>query len=60
MYSKTPSKAYAVAILREDFGLTWEEIAERMDCSASTGRYLYNQFIKNERKGKILLNLWMK
>lgn len=60
MYSKTPSKAYAVAILREDLGLTWDEVAERMDCSPSTGRYLYNQLLKKEHKGKTILNLWMK
>ena len=56
MYSKTPSKAYAVAILREDLGLTWDEVAERMDCSPSTGRYLYNQLLKKEQKGKTILN----
>lgn len=58
MHSKTPAKAYAVALLREDFGLKFEQIGERMDCSQSSARYLYKQFVKAERKGRKVLNLW--
>lgn len=58
MYSKTPAKAYAVALLREDFGLKFEQIGERMDCSQSAARYLYKQFVRSERKGRKVLNLW--
>ena len=60
MYSKTLAKAYAVAVLREDLGLTFAEVAERMDCSPSNARYLYDTLIQQERKGKQTLNLWNK
>jgi hypothetical protein len=60
MYNKTPAKAYAVAVLREDLGLNFYEISQRMDCSPSTAGYLYKQFIIAERKGIKLLELWPK
>lgn len=58
MNSKTPSKAYAVAVLREDMGLKFCQIGERMDCSPAAARYLYKQFTTAEKKGKNLLHLW--
>lgn len=60
MYSKTLVKAYAVALLREDLGLTFAEVGERMDCSPSNARYLYESLIQQERKGKKTLKLWIK
>lgn len=60
MYSKTLVKAYAVAVLRDDFGNTFEQISKRVDCSPSNARYLYDTLIQQERKGKQTLNLWNK
>ena len=60
MYNKAFTKAYAVALLREDLRLTYDQISNIMGFNIGTGRYLYNQFVKQERKSSKVLELFPK
>lgn len=50
-YSKTVPLIWAVAVLRDDFRMTYADIGKRLGKTASTVRHLYLEFdnIKNKK-----------
>ena len=50
-YSKTVPLIWAVAVLRDDFCMTYADIGKRLGKTASTVRHLYLEFdnIKNKK-----------
>lgn len=53
-------KQYAVMILRDDYQLTFREIAERMEINPTTAYRIYKRGITNEKAhGNIFELLWL-
>lgn len=42
---KLPPRAYAILVLREDFGWTWRKIAEYFKCSEISIKKYINQYV---------------
>jgi hypothetical protein len=54
------AKQYAIAILREDMGLTWEKVGKAMEMNPRVCNELYLKAIKDETTHKDLFNiLWL-
>ena len=54
------AKQYAIAILREDMGMTWAEIGKRMDMNPRVCNTLYLQATNDEATHENLFNiLWV-
>ncbi len=54
------AKQYAIMILRDDMGKTWEQIGEIMEMCGSWCRTLYNRTIEDEAVDKNLFEtLWV-
>jgi hypothetical protein len=54
------AKQYAIAILREDMGMTWEQVGISMGMSPRVCNELYLKAIKDETTHKDLFNiLWL-
>lgn len=54
------AKQYAIAILREDMGMTWAEVGKRMDMNPRVCNTLYLQATNDEATHKNLFNiLWV-
>ena len=54
------AKQYAIAILREDMGLTWEKVGKAMDMNPRVCNELYLQAIKDEAVSENLFHiLWV-
>lgn len=50
-YKNTVPMIWAVAVLRDDFNMTWQAIGDRLGKSPSTARALYLEFdnVKNKK-----------
>ena len=54
------AKQYAIAILREDMGMTWAEVGKAMGMNPRVCNELYLKAIKDETTHKDLFNiLWL-
>ena len=54
------AKQYAIAILREDMGMTWAEVGKRMDMNPRVCNTLYLQATNDEATHENLFNiLWI-
>jgi hypothetical protein len=54
------AKQYAIAILREDMGKTWEQVGKAMGMNPRVCNELYLKAIKDETTHKDLFNiLWV-
>jgi hypothetical protein len=54
------AKQYAIAILREDMGMTWAEVGKRMDMNPRVCNTLYLQATNDEATHENLFNiLWV-
>ena len=54
------AKQYAIAILREDMGMTWEQVGISMDMNPRVCNELYLKAIKDETLDKDLFRpLWI-
>tara|TARA_R110000772_G_scaffold221444_1_gene331853 strand:+ start:1138 stop:1365 length:228 start_codon:yes stop_codon:yes gene_type:complete len=54
------AKQYAIAILREDMGMTWEKVGKAMDMNPRVCNELYLKAIKDETLDKDLFRpLWV-
>ena len=54
------AKQYAIAILREDMGMTWEKVGKAMGMNPRVCNELYLKAIKDETTHKDLFNiLWL-
>lgn len=54
------AKQYAIIILREDFGYTWESVGKKMEMNPRVCNELYLQAIKDEATHKNIFNsLWV-
>lgn len=54
------AKQYAIIILREDMGMTWEKVGKAMEMNPRVCNELYLKAIKDETTHKDLFNiLWL-
>lgn len=54
------AKQYAIIILREDMGLTWDKVGKAMDMNPRVCNELYLQAIKDEAVSENLFHtLWV-
>ena len=51
------AKQYAIAVLREDLGLTWDKVGKAMDMNPRVCNELYLQAIKDEAVDKNIFGL---
>jgi hypothetical protein len=58
--SQVLAKKYAIMILREDMGMTWEKVGQAMGMNPRVCNELYLQAIQDETTHKDLFNiLWL-